>query len=79
MFLHIYSLDKSKFYREAQSVSVKTSRGEITILDHHRPLITPLVKGPMVIVEANGEKTTIDAEGGILEVRPGSEVNILAD
>lgn len=83
MYLHIYSLQRPKFYREVQAVTVKTPLGEITVLDNHRPLVTPLVKGPIVVRDAKGETVTIDAEGGVLEVRPGppvgGEVNILAD
>lgn len=83
MFLHIYSLAKPKFYREAESVTVKTPTGEITVLNNHRPLVTPLLKGPIVVRDTKGETVTIDAEGGVLEVRPssgvGGEVNILAD
>lgn len=79
MKLHVYSLEKPAFERDAASVNLKTAIGELTILDNHRPLITPVVKGPVRITEYEGAEQTIEADGGLLEVRPGSEVTILLD
>ena len=78
MRVQIYSLRKPVFSREAESVNVKTASGEITVLDDHRPLIAPLMKGP-IRVAGGGREDVIKAESGFIEVRPKGEVNILID
>lgn len=79
MKLHIYSLRSSVIEKAATSVSVQTPLGEITVLDNHIPFITPIEKGKVRIVEKNGKEDTFKVEGGFIEVRPGSEVNLLAN
>ena len=79
MKLHVYSLEKPAFERDAASVNLKTAIGELTILDNHRPLIVPIAKGPLRITEREGAEQVIEANGGLLEVRPESEVTILLD
>jgi F-type H+-transporting ATPase subunit epsilon len=83
MLLNIYSLQKSVVQKNAKSVSVQTPNGEITVLENHEPLITPLVKGNIRILETSGVEETIAGNGGFIEVRPhpneGGEVNILID
>ncbi|PIT92014.1 MAG: hypothetical protein COU08_04125 [Candidatus Harrisonbacteria bacterium CG10_big_fil_rev_8_21_14_0_10_42_17] len=78
MYLHIYTLAKPVFFEEAQSVRLKTAVGELTILDNHRPLIAPVEKGTITVVDKRGKESTFETEGGTLEVRAGNEVNILA-
>jgi len=58
-------------------VNLKTAAGELTILKGHRPYLTFLRPGPIKIVDKNGKLDIIDASDGILEVLPGSRVNIL--
>jgi F0F1-type ATP synthase epsilon subunit len=83
MLLNIYSLKNEVIQKEAKSVSVQTPNGEITVLENHEPLITPLVKGVVRIVEASGKTETVEGGNGFIEVRPfpekGGEVNILID
>jgi len=79
MKFHVYSLEKPAFERDAASVNLKTAIGELTILDNHRPLIVPIAKGPLRITEREGAEQVIEANGGLLEVRPESEVTILLD
>ncbi len=77
MKIHIYSLRKSVYERETVSVNLKTVSGEITILDNHRPLIAPLVSGPIRVIDVQGKEEMAESKGGFVEVRPGGEVNIL--
>ena len=79
MKLHVYSLEKPTFEKDIVSVNLKTAAGELTILDNHRPLIVPLAKGSVRITDFESKETRFEAEGGLLEVRPGSEVTILID
>lgn len=80
MRLTIASLKGIQFEGQAASLNVKTASGEITVLDHHRPLITVLKPGPVVIRDRSeaGVKR-LEIRGGFLEVRPESEIYLLAD
>lgn len=79
MRLHIFSLEKPALERDVASVNLKTAVGELTILDNHRPLIAPIAKGAIRIVEREGAEQIIESVGGLLEIRPGSDVTILLD
>lgn len=55
-----------------------TKQGEITILPNHIPLVGLLVPGELRY-KKNGEEKSIAISTGFIEVRPKSEVVILAD
>lgn len=69
MKLGIYSLKKTLYQGEAQSVNCKTQTGEITILDDHEPLISVLKEGIIKIVDTTAEEHYIPVSSGFLEVR----------
>ena len=71
MKLSIYSLKKVLYEGDAESVNCQTESGEITILDHHRPLITTLKAGNIKIVDTSKKEHYIPVSSGFLEV--GSE------
>lgn len=79
MILGIYSLKRILYEGEAKSVNLKAVRGELTILDHHRPLIAALNKGPVKITGADEKQVTMTIRSGFLEVKPGGVVNLLVD
>ena len=79
MKLGVYSLQKVLFQGEAKSVNCNTRVGEITILDHHEPLISILEKGTMTIIDAEGKAVYIPVESGFLEVDSGSQAKILVE
>ncbi|HUZ93140.1 MAG TPA: F0F1 ATP synthase subunit epsilon [Candidatus Paceibacterota bacterium] len=79
MQLGVYSLQKVLFKGEAAEVNCKTTSGEITILDHHRPLISVLAPGVMKIVDKAGKESYIDVRSGFLEVRSGNEARFLVE
>ena len=78
MKISIHSLKNTLFDGSAEKLIVRTPAGQITVLDHHLPMVTVL-SGPAVeIASSTGEKTVVPMSGGFLEVRPESEVVILA-
>lgn len=79
MKLSIYSLNKTLFSEEAEKIIARTTTGEITVLDEHLPLISSLVSSDLEIIDEKGKKDKIKITSGFLEVRPESEVVILAD
>lgn len=79
MKVTIHTIQKTFYEGEAEKLICQTPQGQITILDNHIPLITK-VTGPAVeIVDKKGEKVIINLDSGVLEVRPESEVVLLAD
>jgi len=82
--LSIHTLEKTLFDDEVESAQVPGPTGELGILDHHIPLITPLIKGQIKIkknLEKEYEKVEeeiIEIKNGFLEVRP-DKVVILAE
>lgn len=75
----IYTLQSTLFEGEVTSVTVPTLNGAITILNRHLPLVTIVSRGVARAILPNGEERAVSLEGGVLEVRPASEVVILAD
>lgn len=63
---------------EADSVSVPTPDGQITILSHHVPLVSVLGAGEIVI-RSGGEESYYASEGGFIEITDENHVAILAD
>ena len=79
MKLAIYSIQNTLFRGDAEKVIARTPLGQITVLDNHLPLIS-ILAGPLIeVVGRGGEKTAVAITAGFLEVRPQSEVVILAD
>lgn len=79
MRLNVTSLRGIELEGDIRSLNIKTSSGEITILDHHRPLVTVLEAGAAHIVDAKGSEKKITIKGGFLEVSPGNIINALVD
>lgn len=69
MQISIYSLKKILFQGEAKSLTCPTLSGEITILDHHHPLISVLKKGVIHVIDKNEKIHYINASSGFLEVQ----------
>jgi F-type H+-transporting ATPase subunit epsilon len=78
MNLSIYSLKKILFQGEVESVNCKTATGEITVLEHHRPLISVLKEGIIKIIDKNKKEHYIPVSAGFLEVK-SNNVRVLAD
>jgi len=70
--------ERTVLSRELKSLSCPTELGQITILPGHIPLVANLVPGEL---HARGEKDDfyIYVSGGFVEVKPASEVVVLAD
>lgn len=77
MNLKIYSLKGTLFDGVAVKLTIRTTSGEITALDHHRALISTLKKGTARITDEKDHTQTMDVGGGVLEVKPNNEVTVL--
>ena len=79
MHLNVYSLKKVLYEGDAKSINCKTAVGEITILDHHKPLISMLVPGVMKIVDAHDKEHFANIQSGFLKVQSPNHVTLLVD
>jgi F-type H+-transporting ATPase subunit epsilon len=79
MKVSIYSLEKVLFEGDALSVNAKTTSGEITILDHHRPLISELAPGTLTIVDSAKKEHFVPVTSGFLEVSSGNRAKLIVD
>lgn len=75
--LSILTLQGPLYEGEVDSLLVPSSMGQLGILPNHIPLITALNHGKIIIKKGSDIKE-IEVEKGFIEVRPKSEVAILA-
>lgn len=76
MNLTIAKVDEVIFKGEAISLSCSGVMGDLTILPHHAPLVTPLKQGEIVAIDKDKNEIRVSIEGGILEVA-GNEVTVI--
>jgi F-type H+-transporting ATPase subunit epsilon len=77
MHLDIVTPERKVYSKEVEMVSTRAANGDIGILPHHAPLVSPL-SVTVVRVKDEGKEERIAISGGFLEVRP-SGVTILAE
>ena len=75
--LVIASVGEARFDGAAVSATIPTTSGELTILAHHEPLVTPLKTGEITVRETGGESKKFPIEGGVLEVSDNRAVVLL--
>lgn len=76
--LHIVTPAGSAYENDVYQITVQTTSGEITVLPEHIPLISIIEAGEMRIFDNSGTHPFALA-GGVIEVRRGNHVVILAD
>ena len=77
MRVFVYSLEKILYEGEAKYLTAKTSLGEITVLDNHRPLITDILKSVLKVIDLNNKEHYFETSSGFLEVNNSNEVKAL--
>jgi len=65
------------FSGEADSLTAPGSEGELTVLEHHVPLVTNLKPGRLVVKRGGEEVFVHDVARGVLEVTPESATVLL--
>lgn len=78
MKINIYSLKRILYEGDAISVNCRTTSGEITVLDNHRPLISVLAAGTMKVTSPDGEKF-FPVREGFIEVKNNNEVRCIVE
>lgn len=62
-----------------EGITVPTKAGVITVKDDHIPLVSLITAGGIDVDYENGESEYLSVSKGLIEVRRGSTVHILAD
>ena len=75
--LEITTPDRLMFEGEVLSVSLPTSKGEITVLPHHIPLISIVVPGTVTIRE-KGKERLLAVSRGVVEI-DGKAIHVMVD
>lgn len=76
--LSIISLEKIEYRDKVDAVMCPGSEGDLTVLENHAPLITPLKEGEITVKKNVNIEKQIKISKGILEVKR-DEVVILID
>ena len=76
--LEIITPDQTMFTGEANSVSLPTPDGEITVLPHHIPLMSIVAPGTVTIREKGGKEHLLAVSRGVVEV-DGKAIRVLVD
>jgi len=77
MLCKVLSPKGIEFEGDIVSFNTKTRSGEITILDHHHPIMTILERGVGRVVTISGEQKAIDIDSGFLEVNSQNKLTVL--
>ncbi len=77
MHLSVYSLKKVLYEDEATAINCQTEAGEITVLDHHAPLVGILKPGQIKISDKNKKDFYFEATSGFLEVGKGNQAKLI--
>lgn len=76
MKLTIAKVDEVLFKGDAASLSCTGALGDLTILPHHTPLVTPLKRGELKVIDSEGKESIFATNDGVLEVG-GNEVTVI--
>lgn len=76
MKLTIAKVDEVLFKGQAASLSCRGALGDLTILPHHAPLVTPIKAGDLKVIDSEGKESVFHASSGILEVG-GNEATVI--
>ena len=80
MHVSIHSLKRTLFDGEAKAVNCKTAIGEITVLDHHLPLISILVPGVIKVELGEGKDDQyFPIKNGLLEVKQDNQARFIVE
>lgn len=79
LHIKVVTLEKTAYSGSIERVSIPTSQGIITVLAGHEPLIGLLAPGIMSATLPDGSKEQIILTTGFFEIKPESEIVIMAD
>jgi F-type H+-transporting ATPase subunit epsilon len=78
MHLSVITPEKTVFKDEVEEITLPTLQGEITILPNHIPLVAALKSGAARVLKG-GKEYFVAVTGGMVQVKAGNEITVLAD
>jgi F-type H+-transporting ATPase subunit epsilon len=78
MLVEIISPEKTLFSGELKVVQLPGIDGSFEVMDRHAPMISVLKKGSVRMVDLKDQASTMDINGGVIEVLD-NHVKILAE
>lgn len=78
MKIEIITPDTNIFSGEIRSVRVPGRKGSFQVLKDHAPIISTLDKGPVIMVDEQGNEIRYEITGGVIEVKR-NRIILLAD
>ncbi len=78
MKIEIITPDSRIYSGEIRSVRVPGKKGSFQVLKDHAPIISTLDKGPVIIVDEQGQVIKYEITGGVIEVKK-NRIILLAD
>lgn len=79
MNLKILTPTETKFKGSVISLNIKTLSGDITVLDHHEPLVSMFPAGVATVTTHDNKKTEVPVNAGFLEMTSENELTLLTD
>ncbi len=77
MMLRVLSPRGVEFEGDARSLNAKSVSGDITVLDHHHPLMTVLTRGVVTAEDTFGITKQLEIESGFLEMDDRNNLTVL--
>lgn len=78
MRIEIVTPDKKIFEGDIKSLRVPGRKGSFQVLKDHAPIVSTLESGPVIMVSPEGEETSYEISGGVIEVK-ANKIILLAD
>ena len=78
MYTELVTSEGNAYSGDASSVTIPTGDGEITVLDHHLPLVSTVEPGTVIIRTKNGEELLFAVSRGVVQVG-SNNIRILSD
>lgn len=75
--LSIISLEKIEYRDKVDALICPGAEGEMTILENHIPLVTPLKEGMITIEKKGSNDKKMSISGGVLEVKKDEVVVLM--
>jgi len=74
----IVTPERLVYQNEVDEITAPTKTGVVTVLPNHVGMVS-LIDGGEIIVKNEKESTILHIHKGVIEVKPGSRVTVLAD
>jgi F-type H+-transporting ATPase subunit epsilon len=76
--IEIITPDKKIYQGDIRSIRIPGKKGSFQVLKDHAPIISTLVKGPVIIVDQENKEIRFDIEEGVIEVKQ-NKIILLAE